>query len=186
MATGFAGDTPLQRRRIYLWFVLIRSKHEPFNRLAIDESIHNLRNVRSRNAPVKKVIGFDQNRHAGGTLIQTARCADARLDLCESTSGNLFFQCFIHFFRVLGRAASFRVVLSPTINADKEIALPLQRGESRVRRIGRQRPKISRNIRGNAPNFEFRRLLAYMVRSFDPSVSMSLPDHLEAEVTKWV
>ena len=186
MATGFAGDTPLQRRRIYLWFVLIRGKHEPFNRLAIDESIHNLRNVRSRNAPVKKVIGFDQNRHAGGTLIQTARCADARLDLCESTSGNLFFQCFIHFFRVLGRAASFRVVLSPTINADKEIALPLQRGESRVRRIGRQRPKISRNIRGNAPNFEFRRLLAYMVRSFDPSVSMSLPDHLEAEVTKWV
>ena len=39
--------------------VLIRGDHEPFNRLARDESIHNLRDVRSRNAPVKKVIGFD-------------------------------------------------------------------------------------------------------------------------------
>ena len=40
-------------------FQLIRSDHETFNRLAGDKSIHNLRDVRGRNAPVKKVIGFD-------------------------------------------------------------------------------------------------------------------------------
>ena len=39
--------------------VLIRGKDEPFNRLAVDESIHNLRDVGDRDAPVKKVIGFD-------------------------------------------------------------------------------------------------------------------------------
>ena len=46
-------------RRIYLCFVLIRGNHEPFNRLALNESIHNLRDVRDRDAPVKKMIGFD-------------------------------------------------------------------------------------------------------------------------------
>jgi len=40
-------------------FVLIRGNHEPFNRLAFNESIHNLRDVGDRDAPVKKVIGFD-------------------------------------------------------------------------------------------------------------------------------
>jgi len=50
---------PLQRRRIYLCCVLIRGDHEAFNRLASDESIHNLRDIRSRDAPVKKVIWFD-------------------------------------------------------------------------------------------------------------------------------
>jgi hypothetical protein len=47
------------KRRTYRRFVLIRGEHEPFNRLAVNESIHNLRDVRDRNAPVKKVIGFD-------------------------------------------------------------------------------------------------------------------------------
>ena len=46
-------------RKIYLCFVLICGNHEPFNRLALNESIHNLRDIRSRNAPVKKVIRFD-------------------------------------------------------------------------------------------------------------------------------
>jgi hypothetical protein len=47
---AFASRQPLQ---------LIRCKHEPFNRLAFNESIHNLRDVGDRDAPVKKVIGFD-------------------------------------------------------------------------------------------------------------------------------
>ncbi len=38
---------------------LVRSKDEALNRLAADKSVHNLWNVRDRNAPVKKVIGFD-------------------------------------------------------------------------------------------------------------------------------
>ena len=59
--------------------VLIRGNHEPFNRLALNESIHDLRDVGDRDAPVKKVIGLDQNRDAGFALIETARCADARL-----------------------------------------------------------------------------------------------------------
>jgi hypothetical protein len=42
-----------------LCFVLIRGNHEPFNRLALNESIHNLRDVRDGDASVKKVIGFD-------------------------------------------------------------------------------------------------------------------------------
>src|SRR4029434_6561913 len=66
---------------------------------------------------------------------------------CESARGNLPFQRSIHFFRVLQRAASFRVLLGPTIDADKEITLALQRGESRIHRAGGQRPKISRQIR---------------------------------------
>ena len=40
-------------------FVLIRGDHETFNRLAGDESIHNLRDVGDCDAPVKKMIGFD-------------------------------------------------------------------------------------------------------------------------------
>ena len=60
-------------------FVLIRGNHETFNRLAFNESIHNLRDVGDCDVPVKKVIGFDQNRDAGFALIETARCADARL-----------------------------------------------------------------------------------------------------------
>jgi hypothetical protein len=39
--------------------VLIRGEDETFNRLARDESVHNLRDVLDRYAPVKKVIGFD-------------------------------------------------------------------------------------------------------------------------------
>jgi len=38
---------------------VIRGDHKTFDWLTADESIHNLRNVRGRNAPVKKVIGFD-------------------------------------------------------------------------------------------------------------------------------
>jgi hypothetical protein len=130
--------------------VLIAGKHETFDRLASDESVDNLRDVRSRNAPVKKVIGFDQNRHAGGALIETARYAHTRLELGESTRGNLLFQRAIHFFRVLSRAASFRVVVGPTIDADKEIALALQSGESRIRRAAGQRPKIRKRPVGSA------------------------------------
>jgi hypothetical protein len=39
--------------------VLIRGNHEAFNRLTLNKSIHNLRDVRDRDASVKKVIGFD-------------------------------------------------------------------------------------------------------------------------------
>jgi len=39
--------------------VLIRGNHETFNRLTFNEPIHNLRDVSDRDAPVKKVIGFD-------------------------------------------------------------------------------------------------------------------------------
>ena len=39
--------------------VLIRGNHEPFNRLVLNESIHNLRDVGDRDVPVKKVIGLD-------------------------------------------------------------------------------------------------------------------------------
>jgi hypothetical protein len=38
---------------------LFRGNHEPFNWLALNESIHDLRDVGDRDAPVKKVIGFD-------------------------------------------------------------------------------------------------------------------------------
>ena len=38
---------------------VVRSDHEPLNRFAHDQSIHDLRDVRDRNASVKKVVGFD-------------------------------------------------------------------------------------------------------------------------------
>ena len=41
------------------FIVLVLGNDEPFNRLALNESIHNLRDVGDRDAPVKKVIGFD-------------------------------------------------------------------------------------------------------------------------------
>jgi hypothetical protein len=94
-------------------------------------------------------------RHAGRALIETARCAHARLELCESARGNLPFQRSIYFFRVLGRAASFRVLLGPTIDANKEIALALQRGESRIHRAGGQRPTISGQIREHLQHSRF-------------------------------
>ena len=40
-------------------FALVRGKHEPLNRFVADKSAHNLRDVRDRDAAVKKVIGFD-------------------------------------------------------------------------------------------------------------------------------
>ena len=55
----YATRLPLQRQRIYLCFTLIRSDHETLNRLSGDESIHNLRDVRDRDAPIEKVIWFD-------------------------------------------------------------------------------------------------------------------------------
>ncbi len=39
--------------------MLFRSNQETFNRLALNESIHNLRDIRDRDALVKEVIGFD-------------------------------------------------------------------------------------------------------------------------------
>jgi hypothetical protein len=41
------------------WLERICGNHETFDRLTLDESVDNLGYVRSRNAPVKKVIGFD-------------------------------------------------------------------------------------------------------------------------------
>jgi hypothetical protein len=38
---------------------LIGRDHETFNRLTGDKSIHNLRDVRDRDAPIEKMIGFD-------------------------------------------------------------------------------------------------------------------------------
>ena len=43
----------------YLCAGLIRGDHEAFNRWARNQSVHNLRDVRNCDAPVKKVIGFD-------------------------------------------------------------------------------------------------------------------------------
>jgi hypothetical protein len=42
----------------WLQGLLILGDHEPFNRLALNESIHNLRDVGDRDPSVKKVIGF--------------------------------------------------------------------------------------------------------------------------------
>src|SRR5262249_32538984 len=39
--------------------VLIRGKEETFDRLGLNESVHNLCDVGDRDAPVKKMIGFD-------------------------------------------------------------------------------------------------------------------------------
>jgi hypothetical protein len=38
---------------------LVRSKDEALNRFVADKPVHNLWDVRDRNAPVKKVIGFN-------------------------------------------------------------------------------------------------------------------------------
>jgi hypothetical protein len=39
--------------------VLIRGNEETFDRLGLNESVHNLCDVGDRDAPVKKMIGFD-------------------------------------------------------------------------------------------------------------------------------
>ena len=38
---------------------LVNGKHEALNRFAADKCVHNFRDVCDRDAPVKKVIGFD-------------------------------------------------------------------------------------------------------------------------------
>jgi len=42
-----------------LYFTLIGSDHETFNRLTGDKSIHNRRDIRDCDAPIEKLIGFD-------------------------------------------------------------------------------------------------------------------------------
>ena len=66
--------------------------------MAVNEPINNLRDVRGCDVAVKKVVGFDQNRHARVALIETTGCAYARIELRESTSGNLRFQRSVYFF----------------------------------------------------------------------------------------
>ena len=39
--------------------VLVCCKQQALNRFAADKSVHNLRDIRGRDAPIKKVIGFD-------------------------------------------------------------------------------------------------------------------------------
>ena len=64
-STGLAADTAASTGLVscitsdlYLG-VVICSNHETFNRLILDQSIHNLRDICDRDVPVKKVIGFD-------------------------------------------------------------------------------------------------------------------------------
>jgi hypothetical protein len=56
-----AHDWIVERRLTEPWLqvVLIRGEQETFNRLVLNESIHNLRDVGDRDTPVKKMIGFD-------------------------------------------------------------------------------------------------------------------------------
>jgi hypothetical protein len=49
----------VERRLTEPWLQRIVGKNEAFDRLALNQSIDNLRDVRDRDAPVKKVIGFD-------------------------------------------------------------------------------------------------------------------------------
>ena len=72
---------------------------------------------------VKEVIGFDQNGDPSRTLIETTRCANARLALSESARGHLRFQSFVDVFRAFRGAASLRVVVGSAIDANEEIAL---------------------------------------------------------------
>ena len=55
----FAADTPKAFASGQPPLQVFLGEREAFNRLAGDESIHNLGNVRDRDAPVKKVIRFD-------------------------------------------------------------------------------------------------------------------------------
>jgi hypothetical protein len=55
----FAADTPKAFASRQPPLQLLRGNHEPFNRLALNQSIHNFRDVGDRDAPVQKVIGFD-------------------------------------------------------------------------------------------------------------------------------
>jgi hypothetical protein len=57
----YCDELIVERRLTEPWLqgLLIGGNDETFNRLASDESLHNLGDVCSRNAPVEKVIGFD-------------------------------------------------------------------------------------------------------------------------------
>jgi hypothetical protein len=54
-----AHDLSVERRLTSPWLQLIRGNREPFTGMALNESIHNLRDVSDCDVPVKKVIGFD-------------------------------------------------------------------------------------------------------------------------------
>jgi quercetin dioxygenase-like cupin family protein len=96
--------------------------------LAAGDSFHDLRHVRHGDAAVKKMIGLDQNADAAGALIETARGADAGLDLGQPARGELFLQGEAHFLRTSSGAAALRVIFRAPVNADKEIALSLRHG----------------------------------------------------------
>ena len=83
---------------------------------------HPIRSVVSEQLPPRSAV-----KHSSQVVIPTLRP-------CRSS----------HSLRVPGGAASFRVLLGSAIDADKEIPLALQRGESRIRRPGDQRPKHCR------------------------------------------
>ena len=60
-------------------------------------------------------------------MIETTRCANARLALSEPARGQLRFQSFVDFFRAFGGAASLRVVVGPAVDANEEIAVAFQK-----------------------------------------------------------
>jgi hypothetical protein len=90
--------------------------------LAVDESVHDFWHVRDGDATVKEVVWLDQNGDPSCTLIEATRCAHARFEFRQSARGYLRFQRFIYFFRAFRGAASLRVVVGPTIDANEEIS----------------------------------------------------------------
>ena len=101
----------------------VGAKDKLFYAVAGDESVHDRGDIRESDAPVKEVVGLDQNSHAGGALVETTRRANARLELGQAAHSHFCFQCFVDFLGSPGCAAAFRVVVGPAIDANEEVAL---------------------------------------------------------------
>lgn len=70
---------------------IVGAKNQPLDPLTAGNSIHDFGHVGHSDPPVKEMIGLDQNANSTRALVETARSANACLELGESARGELFF-----------------------------------------------------------------------------------------------
>jgi len=74
------------------------------------------------------VVGLDQDRYAGRTLVEATTATDARREFGQAGCRELFFQSQPDFLRAANSTRTARIVGGPEIGADKQIMLALWHG----------------------------------------------------------
>jgi hypothetical protein len=90
------------------------------------DSIDDFRHVRHGHPAVEKMVGFNQNCHAGRALVEATTGTDARLQFGEAPLGELILQGLPDLFCAASSARSAGIFVGPAVGADEDIMLTLR------------------------------------------------------------